>query len=59
MLWRYHGDGLLPSLKKDPHWEHVDRSLNRSSNDRHRVQMTEHILEELAGRDDLIDSYVH
>ena len=53
MLWRY-GDGLLPSLKKDPHWEHADRSLNRS-NDRHRVQMTEHILEELAGRDDLIE----
>jgi len=53
MLWRY-GDGLLPSLRKDPNWEHADRSLNRS-NDRHRVQMTEHLLEELKGRDDLIE----
>tara|TARA_Y100001934_G_scaffold283607_1_gene404741 strand:- start:21569 stop:23485 length:1917 start_codon:yes stop_codon:yes gene_type:complete len=53
MLWRY-GDGLLPSLRKDPNWGQPDRSLNRS-NERHRVQMTEHILKELAGRQDLID----
>ncbi len=53
MLWRY-GDGLLPSLRKDPNWEQPDRSLNRS-NERHRVQMTEHILKELAGRQDLIE----
>lgn len=52
MLWRY-GDGLLPTLKKDPAWEHPERSLNRS-NDRHRVQMTEHLEQELAGRPDLL-----
>ena len=53
MLWRY-GDGLLPSLRKDPNWGQPDRSLNRS-NERHRVQMTEHVLKELAGRQDLIE----
>lgn len=52
MLWRY-GDGLLPTLKKDPNWEHPERSLNRA-NDRHRIQMTEHMEEELAGRPDLL-----
>ena len=53
MLWRY-GDGLLPTLRKDPNWPHPERSLNRS-NDRHREQMAEHILNELDGRPDLID----
>lgn len=53
MLWRY-GDGLLSSLHKDPHWEHPERSLNRA-NDRHRQQMTDHILSELADRPDLVE----
>lgn len=52
MFWRY-GDGLLPSLKKDPHWPHPERSLNKA-NERHRLQMLEHIETELAGREDLI-----
>jgi len=53
MLWRY-GDGLLPSLRIDPTWEHPERSLNRA-NDRHRVEMTDHMKRELGGRQDLID----
>ena len=52
MLWRY-GDGLLPTLRKDPDWEHPARSLNRT-NDRHRVEMTEHIERELGDRPDLL-----
>jgi 4-hydroxyacetophenone monooxygenase len=52
MLWRY-GDGLLPTLKKDPNWEYPERSLNRA-NDRHRIQMTEHMQQELLGRPDLL-----
>ena len=52
MLWRY-GDGLLPSLRKDPDWAFPDRSLNRA-NDRHRQQMTAHIYQQLEGRPDLI-----
>jgi len=52
MLWRY-GDGLLPTLKKDPNWEHPERSLNRA-NDRHRIQMTEHMEQELVDRPDLL-----
>ncbi len=53
MLWRY-GDGLLPTLRMDPAWEHPERSLNRS-NDRHRQQMTDHILAELGDRPDLVE----
>ncbi len=53
MLWRY-GDGLLPFLKKDPDWPHPDRSINRI-NDRHRVEMLEHMKAELGDRTDLID----
>lgn len=56
MLWRY-GDGLLPYLKKDPKWLHPERSLNRV-NDRHRVEMTEHIQRELGDRADLIGKCV-
>ena len=55
-FWRY-GDGLLRFLKKDPEWQFPDRSLNRV-NDRHRQEMTDHILEQLDGRPDLIDKCV-
>lgn len=53
MLWRY-GDGLLRTLRRDPNWEHPERSMNRI-NDRHREQMADHILTELEGRPDLIE----
>jgi 4-hydroxyacetophenone monooxygenase len=56
MLWRY-GDGLLPYLKKDPSWPQPERSLNRV-NDRHRQEMTDHILRELGDRTDLIPKCV-
>lgn len=52
-FWRY-GDGLLRFLKKDPDWPHPERSLNQV-NDRHRREMTDHIMRELEGRPDLID----
>ncbi|MFN0162581.1 MAG: flavin-containing monooxygenase [Burkholderiales bacterium] len=52
MLWRY-GDGLLPTLRKDPAWPHPERSLNRV-NDRHREQMTAHIVASLGDRADLL-----
>ncbi len=52
LMWRY-GDGLLATLRRDPDWPHPERSMNRR-NDRHRQQMTDHILQQLAGRDDLI-----
>lgn len=53
MFWRY-GDGLLRFLRKDPSWPHPERSLNRI-NDRHRQEMTDHILAELGDRTDLHD----
>ena len=52
MLWRF-GDGVLPSIRKDPDWPHPERSLNRI-NDRHRQEMTEHIIRELGDRADLV-----
>jgi 4-hydroxyacetophenone monooxygenase len=52
MLWRY-GDGLLPTLRKDPNWPHPTRSVN-STNERHRVQMQSYIEEKLADRPDLL-----
>jgi len=52
MWWRY-GDGLLPQLRKDPHWPHPERSLNKR-NDRHRIEMLAHIRKELGDRTDLI-----
>jgi 4-hydroxyacetophenone monooxygenase len=56
MLWRY-GDGLLPFLKKDPEWPHPERSLNRV-NERHRLEMIEHIRAELGERHDLIEACI-
>lgn len=56
MLWRY-GDGLLPYLRKDADWPHPERSLNQV-NERHRVEMYDHILSELGDRTDLIDRCV-
>lgn len=53
LAWRF-GDGLLPTLKKDPDWPHFERSVN-ARNDKHRVFMTEYILEKLEGRPDLIE----
>ncbi len=52
MLWRY-GDGLLPTLRKDPAWTHPERSINRV-NDRHREQMSAHIVASLGERADLL-----
>jgi 4-hydroxyacetophenone monooxygenase len=56
MFWRF-GDGLLPFLRKDPSWPHPERSLNRV-NDRHRQDMTDHILAELGERTDLHDACI-
>lgn len=52
LFWRF-GDGLLRTLRRDPEWEHPERSMNRS-NDRHRRQLTEHLERELASRPDLV-----
>ena len=56
MMWRY-GDGLLPHLHVDPDWPHPERSLNRV-NERHRVEMYEHMVSELGDRTDLLDRCV-
>jgi 4-hydroxyacetophenone monooxygenase len=53
LLWRF-ADGLLGSLRRDPDWPHPERSMNRR-NDRHRVQMTDYLVQELGERNDLIE----
>lgn len=52
LVWRF-GDGLLPTVRRDPLWPHQDRSMN-SRNDRQRVQLTDYLLQELEGRPDLV-----
>jgi 4-hydroxyacetophenone monooxygenase len=53
LFWRF-GDGLLRTLRRDPEWQFPERSMNRH-NDRHREQLTEHLMHELDGRPDLIE----
>ncbi len=52
LMWRY-GDGLLPTLRRDPDWPHPERAMN-ARNDRHREQLADYVREQLAGRDDLL-----
>jgi 4-hydroxyacetophenone monooxygenase len=56
MFWRY-GDGLLPALRKDPQWEHPERSMNRI-NERHRVEMLAYIASIIGHRPDLMEKCV-
>lgn len=53
MFWRY-GDGLLPTLKKDPSWDKPERSVNRV-NERHRVEMENYITSVIGHRPDLME----
>jgi 4-hydroxyacetophenone monooxygenase len=52
LVWRF-GDGLLPTVRRDPLWPHQDRSMN-SRNERQRVQLSDYLLKELEGRPDLV-----
>jgi len=52
LMWRF-GDGLLPTVRRDPAWPTPERSMNYR-NDRQRQQLTDHLLKELEGRPDLI-----
>ncbi|MEI7444785.1 MAG: NAD(P)/FAD-dependent oxidoreductase [Burkholderiales bacterium] len=53
LMWRF-GDGLLPTVKRDPSWPHPERSMNHR-NDRQRQQLTDYMLGELEGRPDLVE----
>lgn len=53
MLYRF-CDGLLPTLRKDPNWPEPERALNQA-NDRHRQEMTAHMIAELGDRQDLLE----
>lgn len=53
LMWRF-GDGLLPTVRRDPAWPHARRSMN-ARNDKQRIQLTDYLLGELADRPDLIE----
>jgi 4-hydroxyacetophenone monooxygenase len=53
LMWRF-GDGLLPTLRRDPDWPHPERAMN-ARNDKHREQLAAYLRQQLAGRDDLLD----
>ena len=52
VAWRF-SDQLLATVRRDPAWEHPDRSMN-ARNDRHRQNLTNYVLEQLDDRPDLI-----
>ena len=52
LMWRF-GDGLLPTVRRDPAWPHPQRAMNHR-NDSQRRQLTEYLAGELADRPDLL-----
>ena len=52
LVWRF-GDGLLPTVRRDPTWPHPQRAMNKR-NDSQRRQLTEYLQAELADRPDLL-----
>lgn len=53
LFWRY-ADGLHRTLEIDPEWPHPERSVN-VRNERHRTDLTAHLVAELGDRDDLVE----
>ena len=53
LMWRF-GDGLLPTVRRDPTWPHPQRAMNKR-NDSQRRQLTEYLQAELADRPDLLE----
>lgn len=53
LAWTFN-DKLYPTIQIDPDWPHQDRSISKT-NDRHRVQFTGYIQEQLADRPDLFE----
>ena len=52
LMWRF-GDGLLPTVRRDPAWPHPQRAMNHR-NDSQRRQLTDYLAGELADRPDLL-----
>jgi 4-hydroxyacetophenone monooxygenase len=53
LMWRF-GDGLLPTVRRDPNWQDQQRSMNYR-NDRQRQQLTGYLLSQLEERPDLVE----
>ena len=52
LMWRF-GDGLLPTVRRDPSWAHPQRAMNHR-NDSQRRQLTDYLQGQLADRPDLL-----
>lgn len=52
LMWRF-GDGVWPTLQRDPDWPHPERAIN-ARNDQQRVLLTDYLCAQLDGRPDLI-----
>ena len=52
LMWRF-GDGLLPTVRRDPSWPHPQRAMNHR-NDSQRRQLTDYLQGQLADRPDLL-----
>lgn len=52
LLWMFN-DKVHRSLQIDPEWPHPERAVN-STNDKHRAFFTQHIVDELGDRQDLL-----
>jgi 4-hydroxyacetophenone monooxygenase len=56
LIWQFQ-DKLLATLRRDPDWEHPERSVN-AVNDRHREYFLRHLESELEGRPDLLEKVI-
>ncbi|WP_307849782.1 flavin-containing monooxygenase [Qaidamihabitans albus] len=53
LFWQF-GDKVIDALRIDPKWKHQERSVN-ARNDGHRKFFTRYLVEQLAGRPDLVE----
>jgi 4-hydroxyacetophenone monooxygenase len=52
LAWRF-SDHLLPTVRRDPKWQHPERAVN-ARNDNHRAFLTQYIIDELGDRQNLL-----
>ena len=53
LFWQF-GDKVIDALRVDPEWTHPERSVN-ARNDGHREFFTRYLIDQLSGRDDLVE----
>jgi 4-hydroxyacetophenone monooxygenase len=56
LFWQF-GDRVIEALRVDPEWEHPERAVNER-NDGHREFFTRYAIEQLEGRDELLEKVI-